>query len=122
MRNSIAHGLQVAVRTVLLQLATTLVVALGALAFGPRIGLAVAAGGAIVALGNLFFALRLFGRGVQPARQALRSAWSGQALKWLWLVVMLYLAITRWDLPGTGLIAGVLAAQFASWIALIAVR
>jgi F0F1-type ATP synthase assembly protein I len=121
-RNSIAHGWHVAARTVILQIGATLAATLVAAAFGWRAGLAAFTGGFIVSAGNFLFALRLFGRGVTPARNALRSAYAAEALKWFWLCAMLYLAIAVWKLPFPGLIGGLLAAQFAFWIALIATR
>jgi len=122
-RNTIAHGWHVATRTAILQFGATLAVAaIAGLGFGRFAGLAAFAGGFIVSGGNVLFALRLFGRGIAPARSVLRSAWAAEALKWFWLCAMLYLAIAVWKLPFVGLIAGVLAAQFAFWIALIATR
>jgi F0F1-type ATP synthase assembly protein I len=121
-RNSIAYGWRVAVRTTLLQIGATLVVASALSIFDVRIGLATLAGGAIIAIGNWVFAMRLFGRGVAPARSALRSAYMAEVLKWFWLCLALYLAIAVFRLPFAGLIAGVLAAQFSFWIALIAIR
>ncbi|MFC4819751.1 ATP synthase subunit I [Dokdonella ginsengisoli] len=122
MRNSIAHGWHMALRTALLQVGASLVTALAATPWGWRAGAAAAIGGLIIAAGNGLFALRLFGRGVVPARSALRSAYAAEALKWFWLCAMLYLAIAVWKLPFPGLIAGILAAQVAFWIALIATR
>ena len=122
MRNSIAHGWRVAVRTTLLQIGATLLVALIASMFNLRIGLATLAGGAIIAIGNMIFAVRLFGRGVAPARNALRSAYTAEVLKWFWLCLALYIAIAVVKLPFSGLIIGILAAQFSFWIALIAIR
>ncbi|MBA8887089.1 F0F1-type ATP synthase assembly protein I [Dokdonella fugitiva] len=122
-RNSIAHGWHVAARTALLQFGATLAVSLAVVVgFGWRSGLAALAGGTIISAGNVLFALRLFGRGIAPPRSVLRSAWAAEALKWFWLCATLYLAIAVWKLPFAGLIAGVLAAQFAFWIALIATR
>jgi F0F1-type ATP synthase assembly protein I len=121
-RNSIAHGWHVAARTAILQFGATLAISLAVAGFGWRVGLAALAGGTIVSTGNGLFALRLFGRGVAPARSVLRSAWAAEALKWVWLCATLYLAIAVWKLPFPGLIAGILAAQFAFWIALIATR
>lgn len=121
-RNSIAHGWHVAARTAVLQVGLTVVVALAGMWFGWRASLAVLTGGLIVSTGNILFALRLFGRGVAPARDALRSVYAAEVLKWIWLCAMLYLAIAVWKLPFPGLIAGVLAAQLAFWIALIATR
>lgn len=123
MRNTIAHGWRVAARTALLQFGATSAAALIAAAvFGGFAGLAALVGGFIVSAGNVLFALRLFGRGIAPARSVLRSAWAGEALKWFWLVATLYLAIAVWKLPFPGLVAGMLAAQFAFWIAIIATR
>jgi len=121
-RNSIAFGWRVAVRTTLLQIGVTVVVALIASMYGVWIGLATLTGGAIIAVGNWLFAMRLFGRGVAPARDALRSAYAAELLKWFWLCLALTLAIAVLKLPFAGLIAGVLAAQFSFWIALIAIR
>jgi len=121
-RNSIAHGWRVATRTAILQFGATLAMSLAVAGFGWRTGLAALAGGTIVSIGNVLFAVRLFGRGVTPARSVLRSAWAAEALKWVWLCATLYLAIAAWKLPFPGLIAGILAAQFAFWIALIATR
>lgn len=123
MRNSIAYGWQVASRTAALQIGTTLAVALVvAGGFGGHAGMATLAGGTIVGIGTLLFALRMFGRGVTPVGSALRSAYAAQVLKWFWLCATLYLAIAVFKLPFPGLITGMLAAQFAFWIALIAIR
>ena len=122
MRNSIAHGWRVAVRTALLQIGVTFVVALVASMYGWRIGSATFVGGDIIAIGNGLFALRLFGRGVAPARYVLRSAYAAEVIKWFWLCLALTLAIAVLKLPFAGLIAGVLAAQFSFWISLIAIR
>ena len=111
-----------AVRTALLQVAVTLVVALIASMYGWRIGAATFAGGVIIAIGNGLFALRLFGRGVAQARDALRSAYAAEVIKWFWLCLALTLAIAVLKLPFVGLITGVLAAQFSFWISLIAIR
>jgi F0F1-type ATP synthase assembly protein I len=121
-RNSIAYGRRVAVRTTLLQIVVTILAASIASMFGSRIGLATLAGGAIIAVGNWLFAMRLFGRGVAPARNALRSAYMAEVLKWFWLCLALYLAIAIFRMPFAGLIAGVMAAQFSFWIALLAIR
>lgn len=121
-RNSIAYGWRVAVRTTLLQCAATLATALAATPFGWRAAGAAMVGGLIIAAGSLVFAVRLFGRGVVPARTAVRSAYAAEVLKWLWLCVALTLAIAVFKLPFPGLIAGVLAAQLSFWIALIAIR
>lgn len=122
MRNSIAHGRRVALRTTLLQIGATFVVALIAILFSRQDAWAALIGGLIIAAGNGLFALRLFGRGVEAARDALRSAYAAEVLKWLWLCVALFVAIAVLKLPFPGLIAGVMTAQLSFWIALIAIR
>lgn len=99
-----------------------MLVALVASLFGWRIGMAALAGGAIIAAGNGLFAMRLFGQGVAPARRALHAAYAAEVLKWFWLCVALAVAIAVLKLPFSGLIAGVLAAHFAFWIAIYVIR
>ena len=89
MRNSIAHGRSVATRAVALQLAGTVLTALVAAGFGWQSALAALTGGSVVAVGNLLFAVRLFGRGVLRARDALHAAYAAEVLKWFWLCAML---------------------------------
>ncbi|KAB2898450.1 MAG: hypothetical protein DWB45_09390 [Xanthomonadales bacterium] len=122
MRNSIAHGKSVAWRAVALQLAASITAAMLAVGFGWRDALATLAGGVLVSVGNGLFALRMYARGVSSGRSALRSIYAAEVLKWMWLCATLYLAIAVWKLPFPGLIAGILAAQFAFWIALLATR
>jgi len=121
-RNSIAHGWRVAVRTTLLQSGASCVAAAVAAAWGWRTGLAAFVGGLVIAAGNVLFALRLFGRGVVPVRTAMRAAYAAEVLKWMWICAALYLSIAVLKLPFPGLIAGVLVAQLSFWIALIAIR
>ncbi|MDE1898422.1 MAG: ATP synthase subunit I [Xanthomonadaceae bacterium] len=122
MRNSIAHGRSVALRMVALQLTATGLLAFALSLHGMRSALAAAVGGAAVALGNALFALRLFGAGPAPVRRPLQAAYVAEALKWAWLVAVLYLAIAVWRLDFLPLIAGVLLAQFAFWLALVVFR
>lgn len=122
MRNSIAHGKNVATRAVALQLTGSVVTALVAAVFGWRSALAALAGGFAIAIGNLLFAVRLFGRGVMPARNALHAAYAAEVIKWFWVCATLYVAIAVWKLPFLPLFAGLMAAQLCFWIALIATR
>lgn len=122
MRNSIAHGKNVATRAVALQLSGSVAVALVVAVFGWRPALAALVGGCAIAIGNLLFAVRLFGRGVMPARHALHAAYAGEVIKWFWVCAVLYAAIAVWKLPFLALFAGLVAAQLCFWIALIATR
>ncbi|MEO8011968.1 MAG: ATP synthase subunit I [Dokdonella sp.] len=111
-----------ALRTTLLQIGATLLAALIAMTFSRQHAVAALVGGLIIAAGSGLFALRLFGQGVAPARDVLRSVYVAEVLKWLWLCIALFVAIAVLKLPFPGLIAGVLTAQFSFWIALIAIR
>lgn len=122
MRNSIAYGWRIANRTTLLQLGAAVAAAAVAIPFGWRSAVGALVGGMIIAFASWLFALRLYGKGVAPARTALRSAWLAQMIKWLWLCAALYVAIAVVKLPFPGLIFGVMAAQLAFWLALIAIR
>jgi len=122
MRNSIEHGRRVALRVVALQAGAAIAAGLVGCGFGGRAAVAALAGGLIVAAGSVLFAVRMFGRHVVPAREALHSAYAAEVLKWTWLCAALFFAIAVWKLPFLALIGGVLAAQFAFWIALFATR
>ena len=111
-----------ATRFVLLQCAAAATVALAFLLKGPNAALAALVGGLTVASGNAVFAWRLFGVGIAPARDQARALFAGEALKWLVVGVLFYLAIARWGLPFVPLITGVGAAMAAFWIGLIAFR
>jgi F0F1-type ATP synthase assembly protein I len=122
MRNSIAHGWGIANRTTLLQICAALIAAAICAPFGMQYAVAALVGGVIIALGSWLFALRLYGLGITSARKVLRSAWLAQMVKWLWLCTALYVAIAVVQLSFPGLIVGIMAAQLAFWIALIAIR
>ena len=111
-----------AARFVLAQSAVAAVVSLGFLLSGPRAALAALVGGLAIAAGNAVFAWRLFGSGIAPARAQVGAAYAGEALKWLVVGVLFYLAIAQWQLPFLPLIVAVCATQFAFWIGLVVFR
>jgi F0F1-type ATP synthase assembly protein I len=102
---------------VIFQLGSIGVIGLGFCAWGWRSGLAAWYGGAAIALGNALFAWRLFADGIAPMRRIARSVYAAEVLKWVWLVFALYLALAVFQLASVPLIAGVLAAQLAFWVA-----
>ncbi|HVF35696.1 MAG TPA: ATP synthase subunit I [Candidatus Saccharimonadia bacterium] len=118
MSNSVESGKRLVLRMVALQLGCVVLVALMWLPSGYANAQAFAAGGFIVAVGNALFGWRLFMPGVAPAAQLQRSVFAAEALKWLWIVLALWLALAKARLPGLPLVLGVTAAHVAFWIGL----
>lgn len=83
---------------------------------------AVLVGGIAIALGNVVFAHRLFAGGVKAPGAILRGFYTAELLKWLWLVVVLSLAIAVFKLPFLPLLAGMATAMLAFWIGLLLYR
>lgn len=74
-------------------------------------------GGGAIAVGNALFAWRLFADGIAPARRIARAVYAAEVMKWVWLVLALYLALAVFGLAPLPLIVGVVAAQVAFWVA-----
>jgi len=110
MQNSIAAGRRLAVRVVAVQLAVTMLLAVGFLLQGWQSGLAALSGGGAVALGTALLALRMFGAGPAAAGVVLWRLIVGNLLKWGVILLGLYLALARAQLPGLPVIAGLVAA------------
>jgi F0F1-type ATP synthase assembly protein I len=92
------------------------VVAVGALALsGSKAALAALAGGAIVAVGNVVFGWRLFAPGVAPVGALTRAWYAAEVLKWLWVMVALWLALGPAKLAPFPLLLGLIAAQAGFW-------
>jgi len=117
MRNSIAHGRRNAVRIVLFQLGLAGLVGLGFCARDWQSGMAAWYGGGVIALGNALFAWRLYADGIAPTRRVVRAVYAAEVLKWVWVVFALYLALAVLRLDPMPLIASVIAAQLAFWVA-----
>jgi len=117
MRNSIAHGRRNAVRIVIFQLGIAGLVGLGFCAQGWQSGMAAWYGGGVIAAGNALFAWRLYADGIAPTRRIARAVYAAEVLKWVWLVLALYLGLAIFGLAPLPLIVGVLAAQVAFWAA-----
>ena len=117
MRNSIAHGRRNAVRIVLFQLGIAGLVGVGFCLRDWRSGTAAWYGGGVIAIGNALFAWRLFADGIAPAKRVARAVYAAEVMKWVWLVLALYLALAVFGLTPLPLILGVLAAQVAFWVA-----
>ena len=114
------RGKRTVARVVALQAVTAMVVALGFAAFsGWPAALAALCGGLIVACGTGLFGWRLFAPGVASAQVVRRALLAGEALKWAWLVLAVWLALTRLKLAPLPLLAGLMAAQFGYWFGLV---
>lgn len=116
--NSLAAGRRLAVRVVLMQVAAAVVAGLGFLVQGTASAIAALAGGLVVAIGTSVLALRVFapalaGPGVTVVRFAV-----GTLLKWLVVLVGLYLIFAYWKLPPLPAFIGVVAALLVNLVAL----
>jgi len=117
------RGKRLVIRVVLLQTGCALVVACVFLVFrGESAGLAALVGGVIVACGSLIFGWRMFKPGVAGAAKLSTAMYAGVALKWLWFVLALYVALAQLKLPAAPLLIGLLAAQLGYWVGLIGSR
>jgi ATP synthase protein I len=107
------------VRVVLLQAGCALVVASAYFAYrGASSGIAALAGGLIVAVGSAVFGWRAFAPGIAGAATLSRAMFAGVALKWLWFVLALYLALARLKLEAVPLLVGLMSAQVGYWAGL----
>jgi F0F1-type ATP synthase assembly protein I len=117
------RGGRLVVRVVLLQAGCALVVASVYFAYrgGPS-GIAALAGGLIVAVGSAVFGWRAFAPGIAGAVTLSRAMFVGVALKWLWFVLALYLALARLKLDAVPLLVGLMSAQFGYWVGLMRLK
>ncbi len=113
----VARGKQMVTRFAAVQMSAAAVVAvIGAAMSGWQAAQAALAGGGIVAVGNVIFGWRLFAPGIAPAGRIARAMWAGEGLKWLWVVLAVWLALVVAKLMPLPLLAGMLAAQIGFWI------
>jgi len=111
------RGKRLALRFAAVQLAGALLVAIivAVITDGSN-AMATVAGGAVVAVGNLVFGWRLFAPGVAPAERIAKAMWVGEGLKWLWVVVAVWLALDVSDLAPLPFLLGMLAGQVGFWV------
>lgn len=84
--------------------------------------MATVAGGAVVAVGNLVFGWRLFAPGVAPAERIAKAMWMGEGLKWLWVVLAVWLALDVSDLAPLPFLLGMLAGQVGFWVGVAVIK
>jgi len=106
-----------------LQMIAASLVAVGALALsGAAAAQAALAGGLVSAVGNVVFGWKLFAPGVAPVRVLARAVYVGEALKWLWIGVALWVAIGPAHLAALPLLLGLMAAQAGFWLGIALIR
>jgi F0F1-type ATP synthase assembly protein I len=123
MTNTSGSGLRLVWRVVLLQLVCA---ALTGLLFGwwrgMAAGIAATTGGVIAAVGSGVFGWRMFAPGIAPAAKLHRAMFAGEALKWFWYVVAIWVCFAKWKLDPSPLLVGLVVAQFGHWIGLVSVK
>ncbi len=110
MQNSLVAGRRAAVRTAITQVVVTLFLALVFWLLGPREAVAAAVGGIAATLGSALMAWRALGGSAIGAGAALFRLLGGLALKWLAIAGVLFLALSRFELPPVPVLAGLCAA------------
>ena len=117
------RGKRLALRFAAVQLAGALLAAIivAAVTDGSNAA-ATLAGGAVVAVGSLVFGWRLFARGVAPAERIAKAMWIGEGLKWLWVVVAVWLALDVSDLAPLPFLLGMLAGQVGFWVGVAVIK
>lgn len=117
MLNSVAAGRRLARRAVAYQAVAVGAAALVGLAFGAGSALAVVVGGGAVALGAALSAAWSLRRDVVPSGVALARMVGGVVLKWCVVFLLFSAGLLLWRLPALPLLAGVLIALAAQFVA-----
>jgi F0F1-type ATP synthase assembly protein I len=117
--NTVAAGRRLARRLLIVQIGVIGLVALALTAISGRAALGALTGGMAVAIGSALMAWRVFSGPVAGAGVTLMRMAGGLALKWLVIVLMLYLALVPLALEPLAVFGGVLAALGINLAALI---
>lgn len=80
------------------------------------------AGGLIAAVGTTVAGWRAFAPGVAPPARLARAVYAGAALKWLWIVGALWLALTAGGMPALPLVLGLVAAKIGFFLGVAWIR
>lgn len=113
-------GKSTAYRIVLAQLAVALLAGFFAyVAAGAAAGIAALAGGLINVVANLYFAAKVFGRGVRPASEVLRSFYGAEAVKIVITGALFFITVAVWHLEFLPLLAGFMVTFAVYWLALL---
>jgi F0F1-type ATP synthase assembly protein I len=123
MSNPLAQRYRLVLRVVVLQTGIALLVAAAFVArSGAGAGLAALVGGLIVVAGSALFGWRLFAPGIAGGATLTRAMFAAAALKWVWFIGALYLALARWRLDAAPLLVGLIVAQLGHWAALVRLK
>ncbi len=123
MSNPLVQRYRLVLRVVVLQTGIALLAALAFLVLkGTGAGLAALVGGLVVASGTALFGWRMFAPGIAGGATLTRAMFAAVALKWVWFIGALYLALARWRLDAAPLLVGLVAAQLGHWAALVRVK
>ena len=119
MINSVAASRRLAASMVAWQVIAILATAAVFLIQGRRAALAAALGGGLIVLGTALMALRVFGGTRRVgAGSALVDMMVGMLLKWVVIIVGLYVLLARWQMPGLAVLAGMATAMAVNLMAL----
>ena len=113
-----AEGRRLARRAIIWQTAAVAVAALAFLAKGADWALAVAVGGAAIAVGAWLSSVIALGGGISPSTVALARLMAGVAVKWVVVVGVLLLGIALAGLPPLPMLVGVVVALVAQLLAM----
>lgn len=118
MDNSLAAGRRLAVQVVLAQTAVAVVAGLAFLVQSVPAAIGALAGGLVVVVGTSLLALRVFaptlaGPGAMLARFAL-----GTLLKWIVVIVGIYLILAYWRLPAIPALVGLVVTLLVNLVLL----
>ncbi|HEX7341002.1 MAG TPA: ATP synthase subunit I [Rhodanobacteraceae bacterium] len=114
MDNSLAGGRRLAAKVILTQAVVALIVGLAFLARDVPSAIGALAGGLVAAVGSAMLALRVFARAATGPTAMLARFVVGSALKWIVVIVGLYLIVAVWKLPAMPVFAGLVAAMLVT--------
>jgi hypothetical protein len=64
----------------------------------------------------------MFAPGIAPAAVLRRALFAAESLKWVWYVLAVWAALTRFAVPPLPLMTGLIVAQFGYWAGLAVVK
>lgn len=119
MRNSVQYGRRLAARVFAGQVFAAAAAASGWLCASPSHAAGALGGGLAVALGTGCFALRYFGGEGVSAGTALARLVGATAVKWTVVVMILYVAVARLELPQLAVLTGLVSALAMNVVGLL---
>lgn len=118
MENSLAANRRLAVQVVLIQATTAVAVGLAFLLQSGMSALAALLAGLLVAVGTGLMALPLFGPALAGPGTTFARLAGGTLLKWIVVIVGLYLILVHWKLPAIPALVGLVATLLVNLVVL----